>query len=175
VNPLYDLDELARWWPTLVGRAIDPEYTLVRGGNRAESGRPDHVDAHHEGLARALQARARLALLRATADGAVHAAVLEFAYVRLGPAFRTPSAEDIDRQTRALDDWHRITGGWYRWFWSRGKREPMRDSIDPGELLSRARRAPGVDREVLLVAGRRLLRQASAAYQHAAAEIKGHF
>ena len=80
-EPAVDLERLARWLPTIAGRA----YRFADGGHRDPThGRSDFVDEEHRGLQRALAAMRHLdALARAGERSAC--AVLLYAYVHLGP------------------------------------------------------------------------------------------
>lgn len=82
-----DLDALARWLPTICGRAMPLQGTDGRSAPRLGT-RPDHVDEHHRdrrsGLRTALTALSRLdALERAGHRREVR--VLWYAYVLCGP------------------------------------------------------------------------------------------
>lgn len=75
-----DMEDLARWLSVLLGRAAGLE-PATRGARR--DGRPDHVDEHHDGLARASAVLARLgALYAAGDDGRTAVLVLWGAHVR---------------------------------------------------------------------------------------------
>lgn len=161
-----DLAALARFGPTLDGKAIDPEATLVRGGGkRARSGRSEWVDERHDGLAQALRARARLAALRRTEGGPLAAAVLELAYVRLGAA---PGQ-------RPVEELHRLIGAWHRWCWARGQQAPLVDRVDPDDLLFRLRRGLQLQRAQLQRRGLALLDAATGAYEEQARSLAAHF
>lgn len=81
-----DLDALARWLPTIGGRAWAPSE-MGRGAPR-NGERPDHVDEHHRdprsGLRRGLRALSVLDAME-RAGQRRHVRVLWFAYVLTGP------------------------------------------------------------------------------------------
>lgn len=79
-----DLDALARWLPTIVGRAV--AYGGVGGGAPRHGERPDAVDEHHRSLRRALGTLSRLDALERAGQHR-HVRVLWVAYVLCGPVF----------------------------------------------------------------------------------------
>lgn len=131
VDPVADLESLARWSPDLegsalpleapaagdpdrVGRArLDPATMHVRASSLQSSsrgsrpdGRPARMDYHHRDLLRALAALRRLDAMVQTTEGAWHAVVLLYAYWWCGPTARArwDGAGDgpIAVKTRAL-------------------------------------------------------------------------
>lgn len=77
-----DLECLARWLPTIYGRAVS--YDAQGGGSPRHGERPDAVDARHRDLRRALATLTRLDALERAAQKR-HVRVLWFAYVLTGP------------------------------------------------------------------------------------------
>lgn len=77
-----DLDTLAHWLPTIVGRVVTHGGT--GGGSPRRGERPDALDAHHRSLRRALGALTRLDALERAGQHR-HGRVLWCAYVLCGP------------------------------------------------------------------------------------------
>lgn len=88
---LRDLEQLARWLPTIEGRAMSIE-PQVRGS--ARDGRSDAVDERHHELQRAIAAQRRLIGMPQPVY-----AVLMFAYVTCGPELRS-----------RMSEWHEAIG-----------------------------------------------------------------
>lgn len=82
-----DLEAVARWLPTIAGRAWAPSEEGGRGAPR-HGERSDHVDEHHRdargGMRRALEALAVLEAMERAGERR-HVRVLWFAYVLTGP------------------------------------------------------------------------------------------
>jgi hypothetical protein len=89
VANLSDLTLLAKHWPVLFGRGLDPSSLLEAPGVlQARSGRTDHVDSKTPEIRRALSALSRLQEL-ARAGRQREAAILAYTHVVCGPAART--------------------------------------------------------------------------------------
>lgn len=82
-----DLEALARWLPTIAGRALPLGDAGGASGGRLD-GRPDHVDERHRdarsGLRTALTALSTLDAMERAGE-ARHVKILWFAYVLTGP------------------------------------------------------------------------------------------
>lgn len=118
-----DLEALARWLPTIVGRALSPSEPGF-GGPRLD-GRSDQVDAHHRdarlGLRRALAALTVLDQLEAAGQRR-HVHVLWYGYVLTGPELarvHKGGREDLVARTFASRD--------QLAFWASHKSRKVRD------------------------------------------------
>jgi hypothetical protein len=82
---LSDLDELARQWPILFGKAVDPAEAICRRAALMDrSGRPDFIDDKSPEIQRALRALDRLYELHSNPSTQQAAEVLLYARVFCG-------------------------------------------------------------------------------------------
>jgi hypothetical protein len=82
---LCDLDELARQWPIIFGKSLDPSVVSIGRSSLAErSGRPDFVDEKSPEIQRALRALARLSALSQDSNTRSAAEILFYARVVCG-------------------------------------------------------------------------------------------
>jgi hypothetical protein len=86
---LGDLTLLARYWPQIFGRALNPE-SILEGlhAPRAQSGRSDHLDDHTPEMRRALRGLATLERLGRNGHRR-EASILAYCHVVCGPVALT--------------------------------------------------------------------------------------
>lgn len=90
---LHDLDQLARFWPLLFGRALDPSQVLgVQGLIPVRSGRSDATDAKSPEIQAAIRALDRLYELHQEESSRQAAEVLLYARVACGHEARQSGA-----------------------------------------------------------------------------------